>query len=62
MPTLSRRGSRKADDVSAQMCLPRFGVKANRVDGRFFDFAQNDMPCNNHWRNLSVRSRHNLSS
>ena len=26
----------------------------SRTDGRFFDFAQNDMLCNNHWRNLSV--------
>ena len=39
-----------------------FGVKDNRTDGRFFAFAQNDMLCNQHWRNLSVRSRHKLSS
>ena len=50
-----------ADDVTAQMRLLRFCLKDNRTDGRFFDFAQNDMLCNNHWRNLSVRSRHNLS-
>ena len=30
------------DDVSAQMCLLRFCLKDNRIDGRFFDSAQND--------------------
>ncbi len=51
-----------ADDVSAQMRLLRSSVRDNREDGRFFDFAQNDMLCNNHWRDLYVRSRHKLSS
>ena len=31
-----------ADDVSAQMCLLRFCLKDKRLDGRFFDSAQND--------------------
>ncbi len=30
------------DDVSAQMCLLRFCLKDNRIDGRFFESAQND--------------------
>ncbi len=51
-----------ADDVSAQMCLRRFCLEDNRTDGRFFDFAQNDMLCNIHRRNLSAKSRHKLSS
>ena len=53
----------KGPTTSPRKCVYRvFGVKDNRVDGRFFDFAQNDMLCNHHWRNLSVRSRHKLSS
>ena len=48
-----------AEDVSAQMCLPGWcSVTDKREDGRFFDYAQNDMLCNCHWRNLSARSRH----
>ena len=43
-----------ANDVSAQMCLPRFCLKDNRTDGRFFDCAQNDMLCNQHPRDTSV--------
>ena len=31
-------------------------ARHNRADGRFFDSAQNDMFCINHWRNVSVRS------
>ena len=54
-PALSCRGSQRANDVSAQMCLLRdFGVKDNRTDGRFFDCAQNDMFCNHHPGNASV--------
>ena len=47
-----------ADDVSAQMCFLCYCVKDNRIDGGFFDCAQNDMLRNNGWRNLSVRCRH----
>ena len=42
-----------AEDVSAQTCLLRFCLQDNRIDGGFFDYAQNDMLCNNHWRKLS---------
>ena len=53
----------KGPTTSPRKCVYRvFGVKDKREDGRFFDCAQNDMSCNNHWRNLSVRSRHKLSS
>ena len=51
-----------ADDVTAQMRLLRFCLKDNRTDGRFFDFAQNDMLCNNHPGNASVTPAPSLSS
>ena len=48
--------------VRANGLVKGFRCTSIRVDGRFFDSAQNDMLCNNHWRNLSVRCRHKLSS
>ena len=52
----------KGPTMSPRKCVYRvFGVKDNRTDGRFFAFAQNDMFCNIHRRNLSAGSRHKLS-
>ena len=65
---LRRWGRHSCPPASMPTMSPRkwvyrvFGVKDNRTDGRFFGFAQNDMSCNHHWRNLSVRSWHKLSS
>ena len=36
------------EDVSAQMRLLHFCLRDNRIDGGFFDSAQNDMLSNNH--------------
>ena len=39
-----------------------FRSTSNRVDGRFFVSAQNDMLCNHHLRKLPVKCRYKLSS
>ena len=43
LSAVSGTGRRQAEDASAQMCLLCFCLQDNRKDGRFFDYAQNDM-------------------
>ena len=62
-----RGRGRHADEAKGLTTSPRksvyrvFGVKDNREDGRFFDFAQNDMLCNQRPRDTSIIPAPNLS-
>ena len=62
LSAVSGTGRRQAEDASAQMCLLCFCLQDNRKDGRFFDYAQNDMLFDNSQSNVPNTRAPKLSS
>ena len=62
LSAVSGTGRRQAEDASAQMCLLCFYLQDNRKEGRFFDYAQNDMLFDNSQSNVPNTRAPKLSS